>query len=230
MTGKPLPPSRLSIGDVLGESWLLYTRNSPRLIATAAVVFGALSLVDLAVDAAVGARWLLVAVGVAVTVVGTFWLQGALVVLVAAIRSGRATMPGGELYRRVEPRLAALVGAGLLAAVGVALGIVLLIVPGLVLLTLWSMIVPAIVLEERGVRDSFRRSMELVRGSGLRVFAIIVLTVLLATIVGAVVRALFTPLPDVLAYYASGVVANSVTVPFVAIAWTLTYFALRERS
>ena len=230
MTSPPPPSSRLSIGDVLGESWLLYTRNSPRLIATAAVVFGVLSLVDLAVDAAVGARWLLVAVGVAVTVVGTFWLQGALVVLVDAIRSGRADVPGRDLYRRVEPRLAVLVAAGLLAAVGVALGIVLLVVPGLVLLTLWSMIVPAIVLEGRGLRDAFRRSMELVRGSGLRVFAVIVLTVLLATIVGAAIRALFAPLPDVLAYYAGGVVANSVTVPFVAIAWTLTYFALRDRA
>jgi hypothetical protein len=215
-----------AVGEVLGESWLLYTRNSPRLIATAAVVFAVLTAVDVLVDAATGVRWIAVAAGVAVTVVGTFWLQGALAVLVRELRDGRGDIPIGEVFRAVEPRLATLLVAGLLAAAGIALGLVAFVLPGLVLLTLWCLITPAVVLEGRGVRAAFGRSIELVRGNGLRVFTVIVVTVLAATIVGAVIQALFAPLPDAAAYYAGGVVANSVTVPFVALAWTVMYFEL----
>jgi hypothetical protein len=39
------------------------------------------------------------------------------------------------------------IGASILAALGIALGFVLLIVPGLILLTLWCLLVPVIVLE-----------------------------------------------------------------------------------
>jgi hypothetical protein len=221
------PPSRLSIGEVLGESWLLYTRNAPRLIATAAAVFGVLSLVDALVDATTGARFILVAVSVAVSVVGSLWLQGALVVLVEEFRAGRTHVPIRHVFERLEPRLATLLAAGLLAAAGIAAGLVAFVLPGLVLLTLWSMITPAVVLEGRGVREAFARSMRLVRGNELRVFVVIVLTVLLATAVGAVISSLFAPLPGFLAYYAGSVVASSVTVPFVALCWTVMYFDLR---
>jgi len=37
---------------------------------------------------------------------------------------------------------------------------------------------------------------------------------------------LFAPLPGFLAYYAGSVVASSVTVPFVALCWTVMYFDL----
>jgi hypothetical protein len=131
------------------------------------------------------------------------------------------------LFERVEPRLAKLVAAGLLAAAGIAAGLLAFVLPGLVLLTFWSMITPAVVLEGRGVREAFGRSMHLVRGNAFRVFVVIVLTVVLATAVGAVISALLAPLPTFLAYYAGGVVASSVTVPFVALAWTVMYFELR---
>ena len=48
---------------------------------------------------------------------------------------------------------------------------VLLIVPGLILLTIWAVIAPVIVVERSGVIDAFRRSRELVprqRMAGLR--------------------------------------------------------------
>ena len=55
----------------------------------------------------------------------------------------------------------------------------LLIVPGLFLLTIWIAVIPAIVLEGRGIGESFGRSRDLVRGNGWNVFGVIILTILL---------------------------------------------------
>ena len=44
------------------------------------------------------------------------------------------------------------------------MGLLLLVVPGLFVLVRWSVIVPVIINEERGMRSSFRRSNALVRG------------------------------------------------------------------
>ena len=48
--------------------------------------------------------------------------------------------------------------AGLLAGICIALGFVLLIVPGLVLLTIWAVIAPVIVIERTGALEAFGRS------------------------------------------------------------------------
>ncbi len=223
-----LPPPRLSIGETLADAWGLYTRNSPRLIATAGVGYGILALVEILVAAAVSARVAFTLVSFALTVVAVFWLQGALVLLVQELRAHRRAPGMIELFARVEPRVPALLAAGLLAALGIAAGFVLFVVPGLVLMALWSLVTPAIVLEDRGVLDAFGRSAQLVRGNGLRVFAVIVITVVLSSVVGLVITALLQPVGGGFGYYLAGVVANSVTIPFTALAWTEMYFALRR--
>jgi hypothetical protein len=57
----------------------------------------------------------------------------------------------GELLRSVEPVLLPLMIVSLLFGVGVAIGFVLLIIPGLILLTVWSVVAPVRVLEHPGV-------------------------------------------------------------------------------
>lgn len=82
---------------------------------------------------------------------------------------------GGQLWSLVRPVLSRLIWASLLVAIGVAAGLVLLIVPGLILLTIWSVVVPVIVAEKVPVTESLSRSRELVRGNGLRVFGFLIL-------------------------------------------------------
>ena len=55
----------------------------------------------------------------------------------------------------------------------------LLIVPGLFLLTIWAVTAPAIVVERRGAIEAFGRSHELVRGEGWTVFGAIVVAFLI---------------------------------------------------
>ena len=74
-----------------------------------------------------------------------------------------ATTGRRPLLRR-DPAILPLIGFGILFGIGVAIGFVLLIVPGLILLTFWSVGAPAIVVERLGAIDAFGRSWHLVRG------------------------------------------------------------------
>ena len=56
----------------------------------------------------------------------------------------------------------------------------LLIIPGLILLTIWAVFAPAIVIERIRVIDAFGRSRELVRGNGWPVFGVIIVAFLIA--------------------------------------------------
>lgn len=61
---------------------------------------------------------------------------------------------------------------------GVSLASVLLVVPGLILMTMWSVAMPAVVCENRGVFESFGRSRELTRGSRWQIFFTLLLVVI----------------------------------------------------
>jgi hypothetical protein len=215
-------------GEVLQEAWQLYRAQWRHLLPLALVVYLALSLISLALTAALG--WFGAIAGAFVSLAGIFWLQGALVEAVADVRDGRADLSIADTLRRVQPRVWAIAAAGILAALGILVGLVLLIVPGLVLLTWWSLILPVIVLERAAVMDSFGRSRDLVRGNGWNVFGLIILTVLILIAVSIVVALVFLALPggQEVDSYLSDVVTNTLVAPFIALAWTLVYYRLRE--
>lgn len=224
----------MEIGAVLSEAWDLYKRFWTTFIAVAAPVFIVLGLVSAlaqqAGESSVGAGVFWNIVSFAAFLVGYFWLQGALVEAVQDVRDGRVDLTVGDLYGRARRRLPALIAAGVLAGIGILLGTILLVVPGLVLLTYWLLITPVIVLEGRSAGDSFGRSWGLVRGHAWRVFGLIVLTILLALlasiVVGAAAALVLAFLPDVLARWVGSAVVNTIVAPFIALSWTLVYYRL----
>ena len=105
----------------------------------------------------------------------------------------------------------------------------LLIAPGLFLMTIWIAVIPAIVLEDRGIGESFGRSRELVRGNGWNVFGVIVLTLLILIGVSIVVGIVLSPLADWLASLIQQFVSTTIVTPFIATIWTLVYYRLKAR-
>jgi hypothetical protein len=227
----------VDVGAVLREAWALYKRFFTRFVLVAAAVFVVLGFVDALIssigddDGLALVFWGLI--GLVISIVGYFWLQGTLVEAVRDVRDGRADVPLGELFRRTQPRLPALIAAGLIAGIAVGIGLILFIIPGLFLLTHWFLIAPVIVLEGRSAGESFGRSWELVRGHAWQALGLILLTfvlvILAAIVIGIVAAILLAPLPDVLGDWISSLVLNSLTAPFIALAWTLAYYHLAER-
>jgi hypothetical protein len=213
-------------GAIVREAWELYKAHWRTFVPLALIVYIVLGLITLVFGLLLG--WLGLIIGALASIVGTFWLQGALVEAVQDVRDGKQDLSIGQLFARVQPRLPALIVAGLLAGLGIALGLILLIVPGLFLLTIWSLIVPTIVLEGKSAGESFGRSRELVKGHGWQVFGVIVITIGAVIVASIIVGLLTFWLPDGVDSFVSDLISNTVVVPFVAIAWTLMYFALAQ--
>jgi hypothetical protein len=83
-------------------------------------------------------------------------------------------------------------------------------------------------LENCGVSASFARSQDLVRGYGWSVFGVIVLTVLIFIGVGIVFAILEGVLDSRWLSFALNIVLQTITAPFLALAWTITYYELRD--
>lgn len=79
------------------------------------------------------------------------------------------------------------IGVALLIGIGSALGMLLLVVPGVILWLGWSVAIPVLVGERGGVFESMRRSRTLTRGSRWAIFALFLILVLVVWIVQIVV-------------------------------------------
>jgi hypothetical protein len=213
-------------GSVIREAWSLYKAHWRHLLPFALVVYILLGLISLVLTALLG--WFGALLGALIGIIGLFWLQGALVEAIADIRDGRADLSMGETFRRVQPHILTLAGAGILAGLAIAIGLLLFIVPGLYLMTIWSVLIPTIVLERKAVFEAFGRSRELVRGQGWNVFGVIVLSILILIAASIVLGILLFWLSGALGEFVRSVISNTLTAPFIALAWTLIYYRLRE--
>jgi hypothetical protein len=123
--------------------------------------------------------------------------------------------------------------AVLLAAAGVALGLLAFVIPGVFLFVRWYVVAPTVVIEGRRGGEALRRSSELVAGRGWWMLGVIIVVGLITGIAGTVVS-----LPaDVLARSADAegialagtMVGQILTLPFSALATLLLFFTLRAR-
>jgi hypothetical protein len=215
------------LSGVFGEAWGLYKAHWQHFFSIAIVVF--LFLAGIGILLAFLLGWLGILISAFISIAGTFWLQGALIQAVSDVRDGRADLSVSETFSQVYPKLGTIIVVGILLGIAIAIGLFLLIVPGLYLMTIWIAVIPAVVLENRGIGESFGRSRELVRGYGWNVFGVIVLTILILIGVGIVVGLILSPLADWLGSLIQQIVANTIVTPFVVAVWTLVYYRLKGR-
>lgn len=132
---------------------------------------------------------LLTMVGAVLNFVGLYLLQG--MVVKAAVNSfnGKKTAFGDAFNVGVQAFLP-LLGLAIVASVGMGLGLILLIVPGVILAVMWSVGAPVVVVERRGVTASLQRSRVLTKGYRWQVFGLIVIYVILSWIIGAAIGGL----------------------------------------
>ena len=212
-------------GDIIRRTWELYRAHPRHLVGIAAVVFVPLGGVS-GLLALLG--WPGILAANILNLAAIFLVQGALVKAVEDVRDGWVDLGIAETFGHARARLLPLAIAGILATIGIVAGLILLIVPGLVLLTWWLFVSPAIMLEHRSVLDAFRRSRALVRGSAWPVFGVVVLTLLVLLALGLVLGIVLAPLDGAWRGFIASAAGNSLAAPFAAVAWTLTYFRLRE--
>jgi hypothetical protein len=212
------------LSGVLGEAWQMYKAHAKHLLAIAFVIY--LVAAVIAALLALGGTNVGALLGSLVEIVAAFLLQATLVKAVQDVRDGRADLSLGDTVRAATPYLGAVAGASILAGIAITIGLVLLIVPGLYLITIWAVIVPVIVLEQSGVMASFGRSHQLVKGHGWHVFGTLVLAWLILLAVSLILGLIFAALPAALGRGLSSVISGTIVAPFIALVVTLVYYRL----
>lgn len=160
-----------------------YVSEARFLLPLAAVVFVPLGLLDGAADAAeeidadeigdleaaalVGA----LAAGTVTALLGDVFYSGAVAALIAKTPPGATPSLRGIARTLPYWRLAAV---DVLFSIGATLTLLLLVIPGLVFLTWFSLSAPVVEIEDRGVWAAFRRSRRLVRGRFWTVFWVLI--------------------------------------------------------
>lgn len=209
-------------------------------------------------------------VTVVTSLVAQVILTGILTAVMGRAVLGRPVVLG-EVWREVRPRLRTLLGLTLsiallaLLALGLVVGLAvlvgwatatglgifvgLLLGIGLVVLAVWFAISaglagPAIVLEKQSVRGGIRRSFRLVKGSFWRVFGVLALVQIVATLAGGLISVPFVVFASLIAGLTDGstydllpqlvsgigqIGSGCITYPIVAGATALLYVDLRMR-
>ena len=224
---------KLDVGQILRRVFQLYGQQLGVLLPAALIVFLPIAIINGAIgqggQGTSGGAILLTLVAAAIAFVGGFWYQGVVVEAVRDILDGKRDLSLADLFRSVTPVLGALILAGILGGLGIAVGLLLLVVPGLVLLTWWALLAPVIVVERVGVGTAFGRSRELVRGNGWQVFGVIVVLAILQAVVSAFFGALASGYSDDsgLAAGLASLLGSALVAPLSALAASIMYFQLK---
>jgi hypothetical protein len=170
-------PWRFRITEVVSQSFSTVGGARLPMLATSLVT---IALPAAAVQAALGADaaagWLTMPGEQVLTALGIGWLISLLVgtlgevVMIAMaldVLAGRPPQFGSALAQGLRLLLPA-IAVRLLLWLGIALGLMLLIIPGLVLMLTWAIVLPVLVAERPGILASFSRSGELLRGARWR--------------------------------------------------------------
>ena len=208
---------------VLGEAWNLYRRFAGHFLLISFVIYliTAILVALLSLAGVVGAI-----IGAIISLAATYVVQAALIKAVQDVRDGRVDLDLSQTVQAATPSILPVIGASILAGIGIAIGFFLLIVPGLILLTFWCLIVPFIVLGGSGVFAAFGNSMRTVRGYAWRVFGTYVLVFLILIAFSIVLSLILILLPLWLRNFVNNLVTGTLITPFLALVATLIYYRL----
>jgi hypothetical protein len=217
----------VTVLGILSEAARLYVRFFWRGLFLGVVVFLFLTIPAAIVDIQHDTTWTILLASSLVTIFtsyGDFLLEGALVVDARHHQESGSLPSLRSLLRQTRPYLFSLLAATLIYSVCIAVGLLLLVVPGLFVLVRWSVIVPVIVIERRGIRDSFRRSNELVRGHSWTVLWTLLIIFAVSGLLETGFDNLLYPLPEFFASWLGHLFVSALTAPFAAHTLAVIYF------
>ncbi len=213
------------LSGVIGDAWKVYRAHAGHLLAVAFAIYLVAAVVTALLAWSLGRFG--VVLGYLVLLFASFLLQASLVKAVQdVVADGRADLSIGQTMESVLPNLGAVAVASILAGIAIWIGFILIIVPGLYLITIWAVIMPVLVIEQTGALASFGRSQQLVRGNGWNVFGTLVLVFLILIAASIVISLVLVAVPIGWRYGISDVITGTLIAPFIAVVVTLMYYRL----
>jgi len=133
----------------------------------------------------------------------------------------------GESLRVGFTRFFPVLGVALLVGILAGLGFMLLIVPGLILMTMWLIAPPVCVVEQSGPWTSMRRSSDLTRGHRWKVFGLWLLLMIISGVVSQLIELVFARFLGTTVTLILTLIWTAIFGAYYAIAIVVTYHDLR---
>jgi hypothetical protein len=218
-------PQKLDIGSVFEQVFQLYRKYFGLLIAIAILVLVipiVLANLIAGSGASIFGTLFIVFVGIAA---GAYFQS--VIIDLAREETDAKQFTLGSLFRAAVPVLLPVIGASILVGIAVAVGFILLIVPGFILLTFLAVVIPTIVVEKTPISSAFGRSYELVKGNAWQVFGVIAVLYLLTFVAGIVLGAIALAVSNTFAAQIFGsVIGQCLISPLFALAGAVLFFKL----
>jgi hypothetical protein len=151
---------------------------------------------------------------------------GAMTFAVGDAYLGRS-MTIGAAYRASMRRALALAGTYLLMGLGLVVGFVLLVIPGIYLAVAWMLAIQIVMLEGIAGSSALSRSRQLLRNHWWRAFGITTLAVIVGSVISMVLQLLVSGIPVVRSV--ASAIASSIAMAFYTGVGVVLYFDLRCR-
>ncbi|MFN3473637.1 MAG: hypothetical protein ACK4ZW_06275 [Blastomonas sp.] len=185
-------PADFSISNVFSNTFGVIVRHAPLFLGLSLIIVGLPQLgigmfvtpqsADPMVTFGSPTAFLTTMIGYVVFLFLSIVLQASLIVASANDLAGRP-VNFGECVSRAVAKLFPLIGLGIVVAIGVSIGFVFLIIPGVILYLMWMVAVPVLMVENLGVFDSLSRSAALTKGSRWKLLGLIVVFFIFSMII-----------------------------------------------
>lgn len=132
-----------------------------------------------------------------------------------------------EIAKQAIRKTPQLIAASLIVNLLIGIGLLLFIIPGIILAVMFSLIMPVIILEDKGVLESLNRSRRLVskRWSKTLILLIILVAAILATeILGSMAAVASAPVG-----YIISITATAIIEPIYPVAITCLYYSMKAK-
>jgi hypothetical protein len=237
----------LSTSELLDRTFFLYRKHFVLFVGIAAIPQIAVLAVQLG-GAAIGLGG-----SIAATLLGSliglvmnaFALVASHVATVMAVSDVHLERPTsiGAAFGAIKGRLLGIMGIMALVGLGVGVGLLLLVIPGIYLALTWSLAIPVAVLEGTGLNGTVSRSATLTKGDRLRILVIYVLLAFLEWVVMLIIQFPLLTLVALLGLHdpakiqgwttifssIGAFISTSLVAPLLTIGLTLIYYDERVR-
>jgi len=212
----------IDVGNVIRRVLAVYAKRGILVILIAL----AISVIVAGLDAVVRGVRVVALLALPYTFIGDALLIGMLVALAADMEDGRGDAGIEQLAGAVRPVLGRLILVSVVAGVGILIGLVLLVIPGLILLTIWAVSHPVVMLEQPPNLRALGRSRDLVRGNAWPVFGVIFVPYILVLVINGAAGP--HHLEGATTTFAVAVVVGTLIAPVRALLAASLYFELRR--
>ena len=239
------------LGEILSSAFEIYKANASGLLMIVAVVVVPLTFLSAFFDGVVFAPethtteilgqtievttrsatigLLAVLITAAISIIITSVLQAALIRAAAQASIGD-TVDIDASYRWGFARFGSVLLVSILVGLAVFVGLILLIIPGIIFAIMFSVSVPALVVENRKGTEAMSRSWNLVKGHFWHALVVLLVAGIITGVVSGIITAIGSAISDNwFVEWIFQAIAQIIVAPFSALVGVLLYLDLRAR-